>query len=516
MTVPLVVLALDAGDRELMSRWVAEGRLPTIRSLLDRGCHGTIAGSQIVSELGTWVSTWSGRSRAHGYYSYRQLEPGTYDLVPRSPADADAEPFWAELRGSGLRCAIVDPPEAVLVPGLDGAQLTNWLTAQPATAAQAPQAEPAQLIETAHGISRTTPAVVPFVPRGRVADDRKAHEALLQSVADRVALCRSVLAQGPFDFVLVGFGEVHKASHRFWDYRPEAVGSELARSDPALENGIRDLYEATDRALAEILAELPGHNVVLVSTYGMRDDYPTTDLVESFLTELGYRVPAGGEAGGGRPGPLALARRVLPESVRVRLGRRLPLSVQERLIADRFGTGTEWKQTEAFAIPGLYTSYVRVNLIGREPDGIVARGEHYEDVLTRLEEDLYALVDPVDGCPAVELVTRAASLVDGEPPRVLPDLFVRWTASRHLRRRLEHPRAAVTQAVPGFLRGSEHSIEGFFAASGPGIEARGAIGTVSLLDVAPTLLALLDRPAPESMIGLPLAVLGSTELGARW
>ncbi len=513
MTAPLVVVALDACDRDLVSRWVAEGRLPTIRSLTESGCHGTIAGRQIVSELGTWVSAWSGRSRAHGYYSYRQLEPGTYDLVTRSPADADTKPFWAELRESGLRCAVVDPPEAGLVAGLEGAQLTNWLTAQPATAVQTPQAEPPQLLETAHGISRATPAVVPFVPGGRVADDRKAHAALLQSVADRAELCRSVLAQGPFDFVLIGFAEVHKGSHRFWDYRPEAAGSELARSDRALENGIRDLYEATDRALAAILAEVPEHNVVLLSVYGMRDDYPTPDLIDSFLTELGYRVPAAGGGSGRRSNPLALGRVVLPESVRARLGGRLPLHVQERLIADRFRTGTQWERTEAFAIPGLYTSYVRVNLEGREPSGIVAPGEHYEDVLARLEEDLYALVDPVDGRPAVELVTRAADLDDGEPPRVLPDLFVRWTPSRHLRRRLEHPRAVVTQAVPGFLRGSEHSIEGFIAASGPGIDARGEIGTVSLLDVAPTLLGLLDRPAPEAMTGHPLPMLPSAEHG---
>jgi hypothetical protein len=72
--------------------------------------------------------------------------------------------------------------------------------------------------------------------------------------------------------------------------------------------------------------------------------------------------------------PLALAQRPAPKAWRVAFSQLLTYQIQERLLADQFRHGTNWHKTTAFAIPSLYTSYVRVNLRGREPQGIVEPG----------------------------------------------------------------------------------------------------------------------------------------------
>jgi hypothetical protein len=64
-----------------------------------------------------------------------------------------------------------------------------------------------------------------------------------------------------------------------------------------------------------------------------------------------------------------------------------------------------------------------------------------------------------------------------------------------------HPRTELTQQEPSYFRGSYHSHDGFLAAAGPLIQARGALGDVSLLDVAPTCLALLGQAIPQSLTG---------------
>src|SRR4029079_19010450 len=67
--------------------------------------------------------------------------------------------------------------------------------------------------------------------------------------------------------------------------------------------------------------------------------------------------------------------------------------------------GTDWDRTTVFAIPGFYTGFLRVNLRGREPRGIV-EAAGYLAMLDRVEADLRQVVDPITGAPAAERITR--------------------------------------------------------------------------------------------------------------
>lgn len=501
-----MVVAIDGCDLELARAWMSEGRLPTLAGVVAEGCWGTTTGPEHVCEHGSWVSAFSGTSRReHGYFAYRQLEPGTYSIRPYTPRDAQATPCWALLRGTGRRVAVLDAPEVTPVRGLDGVQLANWATHQPDMAVLPPEAEPATLLDDARRIFGGNENISEFETNSSVTADLDVHRRLLERVERRGALYRELVARADPDLAVLGFFEAHKASHRFWDYRRDATG-DLARRDERLQDAIRDVYEATDRVLASVLAAFgrPA-NVVVVSTFGMKDEYPTWGLMDSFMRSLGYQPHLA--AGGSSSGPLALARRLVPRPVREALSRRLPPAVQERALADAFRHSTDWGAATAFATPSLFTSFVRVNLRGREPEGIVTPGAEYDRLLDRLEADLHALVDPFDGRPAVQEVTRTVDVLGGGPPHALPDLFVEWSATTRLRRTLEHPQATLTQTPPAYLRGNEHTHHGLLAACGPSVRARGWIGDVSILDLAPTFLALLGADVPDHLEGsvLPLA-----------
>jgi predicted AlkP superfamily phosphohydrolase/phosphomutase len=345
-----------------------------------------------------------------------------------------------------------------------------------------------------------------YNPHSTVAEDRDIYRRLLERTSKRGELCRHLLAKDRYDLVVIGLYESHKAAHRFWEYRAEARARPTARSDPEFGDAIRNVYVATDRELGLILKQLPENaNVLFVTLYGMKDEYPATGLMESFLCQLGYQTPA---ASATRPGQLSLAdllRRAIPQPVRVRISKRLPRRVQERLLAQRFRADTDWQKTTAFAITALFTSFIRVNLRGREPQGIVAPGAQYHAVLDRLQADLRQLVDPVTGARAVHEVARAVEYFGGGLPDLLPDLFVEWTPSTYLRRTLSHPKGAITQDTPGYLRGNEHTHYGLFAAAGPAVTRRGDLGDISILDLAPTCLALLGQDVPPTLPGRVLA-----------
>lgn len=154
------------------------------------------------------------------------------------------------------------------------------------------------------------------------------------------------------------------------------------------------------------------------------------------------------------------------------------------------------------------TGFLRVNLRGREPEGIVEPGAEYEVILQRLEADLKQLIDPQTGEPAMKQVTRARDLFDCNPlVSSLPDLFVEWQPVPYFVERVLHPKAELVQQKPEFYRGSDHSHNGFIAAAGPLVQGRGAIGDVSLLDLAPTFLSLIGEAIPERMTGRPIAAI---------
>lgn len=510
MANPLVILGLDVANGDLLLQWAREGRLPALAAVLERGCWGATAGPDLISEHAVWVSLLSGVSRgAHGYYYFRQLQPGTYNLRPCTGRDAAAAPpFWAALAGSRARAAILDVPDLFPVAGLAGIQLSNWdphshwITWLPETR---PIAEPLRLLQEAAGLYGPRRPAMEVYDGNPEADRRRFREAL-DRTQRRGRLYRGLLQRhAPFDLVAAFFTECHTAAHQLWDYRPGSRHPGAGRA-PELAEAIPEVYAGIDHQCAELLRVLPPTaNVVIASATGLLDHYPTLGLLQSFCRELGYwHAPAPG-----KPSlhPFALLRQAMPQSWREALSRPLPPRVREGLYVDAFRRGTDWSRTTAFAIPGQFTGYLRVNLEGREPQGIVRPGTEYRQTLDQLERDLALLTDPATGEPSVASAARSDDLFGPDRHPALPDLFVHWRPHARFIERVAHPRVVLTQARPEFFRSNDHTTAGFFAAAGPDVPGRGDLGEVPLLDLAPTLLSLMGRAPTPEMAGKPLEAL---------
>ena len=162
---------------------------------------------------------------------------------------------------------------------------------------------------------------------------------------------------------------------------------------------------------------------------------------------------------------------------------------------------TDWSKTTVFPIPSYYLGFLRVNLQGREPEGVVARGDEYNRLLDRVQADLERLVDPVSGAPAVRSVARTVDHFGTDIPDTLPDIFFDWAPTAHPKHRVEHPDATLEQRDMFFRRDTRHNLTGFFAAAGPGLPEGQRLGDLSILDVAPTCLHFLGQPIPRDMAG---------------
>jgi predicted AlkP superfamily phosphohydrolase/phosphomutase len=471
---PLVVLALDSADPDLLLAWTADGTLPALASLVARGAHARLEGPEMVSAHGVWPSLWSGLSLArHGRYLRKPLRPGSYELLDEATARRAAPPFWSAL--PGRRVTILDAPDAPPVAGIAGVQLLDW-----GTHPSSPQAlsEPPNVVAEIE--RRFGPRILSDEIQGTRSGDAGIYRRLLERIARQGELARHLL-RDPFDLAVIGFGDAHAAGHRFWRYRPDA--GEGRTPDPELGGAVREVYRALDAEVGRILSAVPGEpHVVVLTDHGIREGYPTWELMSAFCHRLGYQA----RRDTGALEAMRRAARAQWRRVRSRIGRASGALDAQALAA------TDWHRTRAFPIPAHYTGLIRVNLRDREPNGIV-RTADYVALLDGLEADLRRVVDSGTGQPAVERITRSVDVFGGGPPRTLPDLFVEWRVLRS--RHLVHPKATLNTRWLGLPRPNLHSRTGLVLAAGPSLGARGDRGGLAPSDVAPLLLSLVgERP----------------------
>jgi hypothetical protein len=94
---------------------------------------------------------------------------------------------------------------------------------------------------------------------------------------------------------------------------------------------------------------------------------------------------------------------------------------------------------------------------------------------------------------------------DGPERRHLPDVVISWDEAAKVMHEVEGPTAGRVSGkapyeVPAYYTGN-HRPCAFAAARGPGVSAGGALAKGHILDIAPTVLALLGVDAPAHLDG---------------
>jgi predicted AlkP superfamily phosphohydrolase/phosphomutase len=133
---------------------------------------------------------------------------------------------------------------------------------------------------------------------------------------------------------------------------------------------------------------------------------------------------------------------------------------------------------------------IRVNLVGREPSGRVEPGRDYQDFCRKLGDDLLALVNADTGAPVARRVLRTADVHAGPRIEALPDLLVEWNTEEPIDA-VRSPRFGTLRKPYVGPRTGHHRREGFLLCRGPAVVPGELAEPVEIVDVAPTIAALL-------------------------
>ncbi|HEV2775551.1 MAG TPA: alkaline phosphatase family protein [Solirubrobacteraceae bacterium] len=419
----ICVLQFDAASVAVVERMLAAGRLPVLAGLIARGRQMTLQTPADHFAAGAFHTLYSGIELAdHGlFYPFqwdaRSQRARYMTAFPAPPA------IWERLARVGRRTLALDPYESRPPQDWLGTYVCGWgfrdRVVLPRWAL--PRAAGAHLA----GVHGKGPHATEIFGRPTVRELLALRTKLVAAPGRVADAAVELLGRESYDLAWLTFSAAHLAGHQFWDLSQLAQEPE-GRDRELLQGALEDVYAEVDAAFGRVLDALPGDcDVIVASAVGMDVNSSRADLLPQMLEAVLRGGPLPPDADGGGPGAIWRLRAAIPPGARGAIAQALPDRVALELTARLELRGIDWSQTAAFCHPADNQGYIRLNLRGRERDGIVDPGEAGA-LLRTIAEGLATFRDP-DGAPAVASVDRVAEHHAGERAGQLPDLVVQWS-----------------------------------------------------------------------------------------
>lgn len=512
----LLVIGLDAADRELVERWMAEGALPNLSRLCAEGQWGSLETTADTVHVSAWPSIFSGTTPdKHGLYHAYVMREGHQAPVRPRPQDCPVPFLWQLLDTQGIRSIVMDAFLTCPLRDFGGIQIVDWGSWTWFNGQEIlPESIDREIQRRFGGYPAENHSKVGMTPPG---DPKGFRRRLLQAVEKKSRVVQWLMESQDWEFFLVVFGECHAAGHYFWHYMDPDYIAYPQSCEQELRSALRDVYVALDAAIGA-LREQAGEEatVVVVSGDGMGPNYSGSHILDELLKRMNLRNVGGADAAAKPPAKKSFSstlRGLVPRELRALVSRYLlPRAVNERLSMHWKTADIDWASTRAFVIENANEGYIRVNLKGREPQGTVEPGADYEAVCTALLAEARGMRNPANGMAAATHVHRSTEIYSGPCTCNMPDVIINWDPEARITTTLAtpgHAEVAVVQpgyAVAPFYTGN-HRGNAFLAAAGPQVAAGRVPQGQSILDLAPTILAHFGLDAPAHMDGRLLDVL---------
>lgn len=534
-----LVIGLDGLEITLAERLMAANEMPALAQLRRRSAcfrldHGPAQRTGLA-----WEHVASGLSpEAGGRWAAVEFDPNLYDAWQEG---ARFIPWWEDL---DRRVVVFDAPYVDLRRAPKTRGVVGWGAHDPGVSTDA---SPSELLPEFERRFGAYPAAkwtygMPFPSATRT---QEMGEALGHALDVRTQAARWLATERlrDWDLFIAVAGEVHGAIEGLWHGVDESHPLHSHASAPAANEALVEIHRALDRMVGELVSAAGDAAIVAFTMGGMG---PNSSDVQSMvlLPELLYRqafgkpllevppewtaAPDGLPVLEGEKRWSLASRAWVPEPPQETTS---PLSAQLRSIAshlpgpvktalkgvrsafDAADDGVRrtrpgqpalryrhhWPRMPAFALPSFYDGRIRINLRGRERNGMVDPAR-YEETCRELEKLLGECRNPRTGEPVVSFVERPSTRDPSALTGSEADLVVIW---RGIAAAFEHPRLGLIGPVPLRRTGGHTGPHGMAYLSEAGLQP-GERGVRSSFDVVPTVARLLEAEPPARSSGKSL------------
>jgi predicted AlkP superfamily phosphohydrolase/phosphomutase len=454
------IIGLDCAEPSLVfDRW--REHLPNLRRLMAGGTYGELTSTIPAITVPAWASMMSSKDPGQlGFYGFRNRADYTYENMSIASSRAIKEDrVWDILSRVGRSVVVAGVPQTYPVKPVNGCLISSFLT--PSTRSE--YTYPSELKKEIAGL--VDGEYMFDVRQFRTEGKDHLLEQIYQLADQHHQVIQHLMTSKPWDFFMHVDMGVDRIHHGFWQF----FDPRHPKYEPGskYEKAIHDYYVHIDRQIGERLDLLDGDTAVLVASDHGGKPMMGGICFNEWLVQEGY-----------------LKLEYQPEGI-------VPLEKCE----------VDWGNTLAWGSGGYYARLF-LNVKGREPDGVIDPAD-YEKVRDELAARIEAITD-ADG-NSIGSIAHKPEEIYRRVNNIAPDLIVyfgdlNWRSVGSLG----------VDAIHTFTNDTgpddaNHAQEGLYIYYGPGTHGQGRGPKQHLMDVAPTVLELMDVPVPGDMQGRSFA-----------
>jgi len=502
-TNKVLFIGLDAAEPSLIEKWMAEGLLPNIKQLREQGVYSLI-GSPDDHLVGlAWPTFYTGVNPGnHGVHHYLQWNPEKMCSERVNQLWLPLNPFWRNFRDEDPRAIVIDVPLTPSIKEFHGIEMSGWATHEVLVPLNAYPKEILKWVEKNIG---TSPWFEERYGKFTVKELLQVRDKLNDMTQKVTLLTKSLMSRESWDLLMIVYSATHRGGHKLWDLKD--ITSDLYDDEKQIvSQSLKEVYMACDNAIGELVSEISYNvTVLLCSLHGMGVNHSRTEILPEMLEKIIQHETD--QPASQRPKTLGRIRNLIPSLIRHAIKSRVPHRLKDALTSFWRMGGIDWSRSPAICLLGDYDGYLRINLKGRESQGIVNAGQEFDDWMNKVSMGLQSFIDADSGEPIVKAVLRREDLkLSGNYLCHLPDLIVQWRETPSSQHR------EITSPLYGSIpwptsgrnpegRTGNHRPQGFLIAKGDRFAPSSSLGPVEIIDLAPTILDILGLPVSSKMEG---------------
>ncbi len=521
----IVILGLDGATFDLIYPWAKAGYLPYLAHLMENGYHAPLRSTLQPVTSAAWSSFMTGVNQGkHGLYDFIRRQEGRYSIEVTTGNHIKFPTIFDMVSAAGKQVISINMPYTYPARKVNGIMISGPF----APALNQDAVYPPEILQDVRSRIPDYFIFPSFDPR-HVDPLADYLGKLLLEIEQRELLSIDYMTSHDWDLFSVVFMATDEVQHAYWHL--------MERQHPKYGDAIFRVYQRVDRAIGKILSTLDDipeeKTIFVVSDHGGGRLKWVLNL-NRWLEEQGFlSFQHGGKGILSQTKSFVLKSlstaykySVPPpirEKIRREMGNRRFDFLKSTLETELLAAPIDWKHTQVYALGAGGNLFV--NLKGREPNGIISEGAEYNAICDAVIKHLHTLKDPDTQSPIIKRVYRKEEIYTGECLPKAPDLIIEWVDYTVWGRGRYDSHAPLFEKqnqldfsnVP--LTGT-HRPHGILIAFGDAIAARQHQARLpesfSVMDIAPTILGLLNIPFPQATDGQPLISILRPEIRANF
>ncbi|MFZ1947971.1 MAG: alkaline phosphatase family protein [bacterium] len=499
-----ILIGLDGATFDLLEPLMEQGHMPCLKRLVAGGVRGRL---RTVIPPGTgpaWSTIITGLDPSnHGIADLIVRADSSYDLAFLNGASLRAPAVWDWVGDRGGKVLVLNVPMTYPAKQVNGFMVTGLLTPTGSRDYTYPR-------ELADSISRIEPSYR-IVPTASYVPGREA--VFLGEIAELVRAKARLLGEiakgSDWDFIMQVFSETDFIQHAMWHVLDPSHPRHRAADEERYRGPIVDVYRRIDQVIGEATRAAGDQaSVMILSDHGAGPLHEFIHANNLLVAHGMLKVKRGLRS---RLKHLLFRAGLTPLNAyrlasvlnlgKARMGLRWTARGYCLLRSFFFSfSDIDWPRSVAYAISGGVYGGVFVNLKGREPAGVVPE-ERYESVRAEIKQMLLGARHPATGEPLVREVVMREEIYGGRFLGELPDLyFLPSDPTQAVFGDFEFSSNKVVEPASAAIS-AQHRMDGVFVAAGPGIRRGIEVDGLTVADITPLALYMMDLPVPEGLDG---------------